>query len=82
MTGLRLIIIGNVWLGCALVRGDVLFAKLNRCYAKVERLALGDFALALFAVEQHCDMLELLGVRYGRCSTIVTSSMLVVDSWR
>lgn len=77
-----MIIIGNVWLISTLVRGDGHFAKLNRCYAKAELMPLGDFALALFAVEQHCDMLELLGVRYGLCSTILTSSMLVVNSWR
>ncbi|MCC6780610.1 MAG: ATP-binding protein [Hyphomicrobiales bacterium] len=64
----------------ALARGDGRYARIMRALGSVQLLILDDWGLAPLDAAARHDLLEILEVRYGRRSTIVTSQ-LPVDKW-
>jgi DNA replication protein DnaC len=64
----------------ALARGDGRYARLMRAVGGVQLLILDDWGLAPPDAAARHDLLEILEVRYGRRSTIITSQ-LPVDNW-
>ena len=63
-----------------LARGDGRYGKLMLGYAKTDLLILDDWGLTPMTDPQRRDLLEILGDRYGKRSTIVTSQ-LPVTAW-
>jgi DNA replication protein DnaC len=64
----------------ALARGDGRYARLLRAFAGVQLLILDDWGLQPLDAGARHDLLEILGERYGRRSTIVTSQ-IAIDKW-
>jgi DNA replication protein DnaC len=64
----------------ALARGDGRYAKMLRGLARVDLLILDDWGPERLDDQQRRDLLEIVGDRHERRSTIVTSQ-LPVDRW-
>ena len=64
----------------AIARGDGRHGRMLKALAKTDLLILDDWGLAVLTSSERRDLLEILGDRHGRGSTIVTSQ-LPVEHW-
>lgn len=63
-----------------MAHADGRFPKLMSTRARTDLIVLDDWGLSSLDAEARCDLLELLGDRHGRRSTLVTSQ-LPLDHW-